>query len=295
MLKKENFTGKNIAFFLILVFAIAVSFWGISALLLAAGAPLAVALAGGLVFDLLALWLGHEAVEVALSEESATGHEMVTYLVVAASMYLNWLHADLAGMSDPLPYVMTLFPLAAGLLFHFFLKRQSKKARREQDRVVNRNPVIGRLTWLRYPGQAFSVWSKSVKSNIDRASTQIPTYDSAEIEKPINVGPAIVGEPIKEKPKATQKVLVPAMNEDSKPATFAEVKAEDPFKQPMGFRAELPEYVKEAKANGSAITKACVDNGIVDAQQIREYAVERIGKDIEIKNIQKYVHKWNSN
>lgn len=253
MFKKSNWTSKNLAFFFILVCAIAVSFWGISALLLTAGAPLAVAVAGGLVFDALALWLGHEAVEVALSEESATGLELVTYLVVAVSMYLNWLHADLAGMTSVLPYVMALFPLAAGILFHFYLKRQSKKARREQGRVVNRNPVLGRMTALRFPIESFKVWSKSVKTNLDRAQSQLPTYDKPE---PIKAN-ASLGQPEKPAKNKIEKTkplpqLAPVMQAEtiSEPLETPVVEVKETI--PFGFAIPKPVFVS-AKTRGQAI------------------------------------------
>jgi hypothetical protein len=236
----KGLTMKNAAFFFILICAIAVSFWGISALLLLAGAHLAIALAGGIVFDALALWLGHEAVEVALSDESATGLEMITYLVVGTSMYLNWLHASMEGMTYPLPYVMALFPLAAGILFHFYLKRQSKKARREQNRMVNRNPVLGKMTAVRFPIKSFKMWSKSVKTNLARAQHELPVY--GEIEQAVIKADATLGQPEKapknkiEKPKPLPQ-LAPAMQSEtiSEPLATPVVEAKEEFK--FGFQA----------------------------------------------------------
>lgn len=243
MFKKENWTMKNAAFFFILVCAIAVSFWGISALLLLAGAHLAIALAGGIVFDALALWLGHEAVEVALSDESATGLEMITYLVVGTSMYLNWLHASMEGMTYPLPYVMALFPLAAGILFHFYLKRQSKKARKEQNRTVNRNPVLGKMTAVRFPIKSFKMWSKSVKTNLARAQHELPVYgeiEQAPIQAKASVGQAEKApKKIVEKPKPLPQ-LAPAMSEDKPETGFAEVTAKESI--PFGFAMPKPEF-----------------------------------------------------
>ena len=286
MFKRSNWTMKNAAFFFILICAIAVSFWGISALLITAGAPLIVALAGGFVFDALALWLGHEAVEVALSDESATGLEMITYLVVGASMYLNWLHAELAGMTSVLPYVMALFPLAAGILFHFYLKRQSKKARKEQDRMVNRNPVIGRLTWLRYPGQAFSVWSKSIESNIKRAATQIPNY---EIEQSVIKADATLGEPEKapknkiENPKPLPQ-LTPAMSleKPTEPLNTPVVEAKEDFK--FGFQA-TPTFTA-TKPRGMAIE--AYKQGFEDHNQIAEWISKELGQPVNPSSVQKY-------
>jgi len=287
MFKRSNWTMKNAAFFFILICAIAVSFWGISALLITAGAPLIVALAGGFVFDALALWLGHEAVEIALSDESATGLEMITYLVVGASMYLNWLHAELAGMTSVLPYVMALFPLAAGILFHFYLKRQSKKARKEQDRMVNRNPVIGRLTWLRYPGQAFSVWSKSIESNIKRAATQIPNYEEIKPE-PIQAK-ATLGEPEKapkNKIESTKQIpqFAPAMLSEtvSEPLATPVVEAKEEFK--FGFQA-TPTFTA-TKPRGMAIE--AYKQGFEDHNQIAEWISKELGQPVNPSSVQKY-------
>lgn len=252
--------------------------------------PFILALVISLMFDVGGLFLGRLSDKYAVNGDKNSFVTWATRGFIVTAVFLNVAHAALLGWGIVGMVLLGSASLIAGILFHVFLHYRSVQAKRKAGTYIESLPTAGFLAMVRYFKPWWAMKSLGLKTRILEATDKITGTPST----PINVGPAIVGEPVKKEIKPTQKILAPAMSDESPKPSFAEVKVEDPFKPPMGFRAEVPDYLNDVKPNASAITKACVENGLTDAYQIQTFAKDIIGKDIQVVNVQKYVSKWSS-
>lgn len=156
-LGKETLAGFGLAIFI----TMALSLWSMSTLLVGFGMPLWMAIGGGLFLDIISLVSAKIASNYAESPYSPMGPKMWTNIFALLSIGINGVH----GLQTFGPVAMITFgafPFGTLIAFHLFLKYQGRKALVEVGRFAMPLPVMGWLSWVLYPKEAFTNLRKTV-------------------------------------------------------------------------------------------------------------------------------------
>lgn len=156
-LGKETLAGFGLAIFI----TMALSLWSMSTLLVGFGMPLWMAIGGGLFLDIISLVSAKIASNYAESPYSPMGPKMWTNIFALLSIGINGVH----GLQTFGPVAMVTFgafPFGTLIAFHLFLKYQGRKALVEVGRFAMPLPVMGWLSWVLYPKEAFTNLRKTV-------------------------------------------------------------------------------------------------------------------------------------
>jgi hypothetical protein len=156
-LGKETLAGFGLA----IAITMALSLWSMSTLLVSFGMPLWMAIGGGLFLDIISLVAAKIASNYAESPYSPMGPKMWTNIFALLSIGINGVH----GLQTFGPVAMVTFgafPFGTLIAFHLFLKYQGRKALVEVGRFAMPLPVMGWLSWVLYPKEAFTNLRKTV-------------------------------------------------------------------------------------------------------------------------------------
>ncbi len=156
-LGKETLAGFGLA----IAITMALSLWSMSTLLVSFGMPLWMAIGGGLFLDIISLVSAKIASNYAESPYSPMGPKMWTNIFALLSIGINGVH----GLQTFGPVAMVTFgafPFGTLIAFHLFLKYQGRKALVEVGRFAMPLPVMGWLSWVLYPKEAFTNLRKTV-------------------------------------------------------------------------------------------------------------------------------------
>jgi hypothetical protein len=161
-------------FAIVLVVALAISWWSLFSLaidfyhipkILAAGISIA--------FDGAALFVADLSAKYARSEDSAFGPRMATYAFVAASVYLNVMHASLLFYGIPGMVLFGAPPIIAGILFELYLKYIHRMELRQRGRVAKSMPIFGKLSWMVFPWKTTKGFKKVVLFRLNEVVTSV--------------------------------------------------------------------------------------------------------------------------
>jgi hypothetical protein len=143
------------------VITLAMSLWSIATLLMSFGVPQLLAVVGGLAFDLPALAAAKVASNYAESPYSPMGPKMCTNFFALLSAGINGVHG-LQAFGPVGMVAFGAFPIITLIIFHMFLKYQGRKALVAVGRFAMPLPVMGWLSWVLYPKEAFTNLRKTV-------------------------------------------------------------------------------------------------------------------------------------
>ena len=240
-----------------------------------------------LAFDIGAIFLALITVSAALKGENATMAKLATLAFIGTSLYINVVHADVSGYGTVGMIMFGAAPAIVFIAFEVYLRHMLKRELRVQGLIPDRMPKVGALTWVRHPKPAFSLASKALMLRLVKEDVILNSKnESYENREAINVGPATVAKPSKnkiEKPKPLPQ-LAPAMQSEtiSEPLATPVVEVKEEFK--FGFQA-TPTFTA-TKPRGMAIE--AYKQGFEDHNQIAEWISKELGQPVNPSSVQKY-------
>lgn len=185
----EAGTDKAISAVLILVMgaALTVGTWSIYTLLTDLfGAPRLVAAFGALMFDGAALFFALLSHRYATSPDSGIAPRLAMVVMVTASAWINWRHADMEHWGRVGSILLAGAPVTAELTFELWRRWKDREARRAQGRTPKALPVLGLIAWVRYPGRSWRVASGAILSTLEQIenATAAGQLDVARADQP---------------------------------------------------------------------------------------------------------------
>lgn len=280
--------------------------------------PLWLAVLVSLAFDVGALFLGLVAVEYAKTNDSGFLAEAGTFLFVLTSIYINVSHADIASYGLPGMIMFGSAPVIAGITLKVYLHFVTRQARRESGRLVQRLPVTGKLTWLIYPKQSFSLLKVSMRQRLMSAAdvVQLPedkhnlfsgnktTHETAiKAQATLPDMPSKAPESLSEASDKKSKAL--SSTGDKKPSLIDKTSdMSDDMHKAMSARTEtdideivysgdivsLPAWLPyEPTMSVSKIADKCVENGETSIANVLQYATHIKGTPANYSTVQRAV------
>jgi hypothetical protein len=295
------------AFFVISVLiALAMSWYSMTDLATAYyQVPLWLAVLISLAFDVGALFLGLVSVEYAKTNDSGFLAEAGTFLFVLASIYINVSHAQVAAYGLPGMIMFGSAPVIAGIALKVYLNFITRQARHESGRIVQRVPVAGKLTWLIYPKQSFSLLKVAMRHRLmSAADTLSLTEDKHGLfeRKTIEQAPIKAQASLPDMPSKAPESL-PETSDNSRkalPRTPENVLQTIPHRSEADIdeivhsveSVSLPAWLPdEPTMSVTKIAKKCVENGETSIPKVLQYATQIKGSPVNYSTVQKAVHR----
>jgi hypothetical protein len=265
--------------------------------------PLALAVLISLAFDVGALFLGLVSVEYAKTNDSGILAESGTFLFVLASIYINVSHAQIASYGLPGMIMFGSAPVIAGIALKVYLNFITRQARRESGRIVERLPVAGKLTWVIYPKQSFSLLKVAMRQRLMSAADMVQLPEDRHhlfYNKAIDKAPVKAQAELQDMPSKAPESLPEALDYSSKalPQTADNV----PDLMPARTEADIDEIVhsadivslpawlpREPTMSISKIADKCVENGETSIANVLQYATDIKGRSVNYATVQKAV------
>uniref|UniRef100_A0AAU2A7A2 DUF2637 domain-containing protein n=1 Tax=Streptomyces sp. NBC_00093 TaxID=2975649 RepID=A0AAU2A7A2_9ACTN len=169
------------AFGLVLIVALALSWWSLSTLAIESyGVPEFLAYGISVAFDGAALVCADLASKYARSPDSGAGPRLATYGLIASSVFLNVSHAQMRGYGAAGQVLFGAPPVIAGVLFELALKWEHRQSLRARGRVAEAMPVFGKLSWLVFPLMTWKGFRRVLRGRLeDNVSRAVPTQETA--------------------------------------------------------------------------------------------------------------------
>lgn len=172
-------------------------------------------------------------------------------------------------------------PIIAGIMLKAYLSFLTRQARKESGRVVERLPVAGHLTWLRYPKQSFKLVSVAMQNRLIKAADRVdmPEDKYGIFSKPVGHTQIIVETP-------TDTVLGHVQDKDNSPQQLSEKpKTKQLTSQD---KVSLPVWLPhEPTMSLATLVRTCMDNGVLDIETIYRYAKDIKGQDVNKMSLSK--------
>lgn len=265
--------------------------------------PLWLSVLISLSFDVGALYLGLMSVEYAKTNDSGFLAEAGTFVLVFISIYINVSHADIASYGIPGMVMFGSAPVIAGIALKVYLNFITRKARRESGRLVERVPVTGKLTWLIYPKQSFSLLKVAMRHRLMSAADTVnlsPDKHNLFETKTLEQASIKAQASLPDMPSKAPENLPEASDNSRKalPRTPENVSQTNPQRSEADIeeivhsveRVSLPAWLPdEPTMSVSKIAKKCVENGETNIGTVLRYATDIKGSPVNYSTVQKAV------
>ncbi|MFF7555527.1 DUF2637 domain-containing protein [Streptomyces olivaceus] len=261
-MKTLSKTSKT-AFGLVLLVALALSWWSLSTLAISYGVPEYLAWGISLAFDGAALVTADLASKYARSPDSGAGPRLMTYALIAVSVFLNVSHAQMLGYGLAGQVLFGAPPVIAGVLFELGLKWEHRQSLRERGRVAEAMPVFGKLSWLMFPRKTLKAFRLVLVSRLEETVRRsVPTQ-----ELPDDTDQDTPSEPLRQ-PETASQDLEDMATAKSLEKTFPEVTEDMSIAKLVALfhdsgvtdREALREKVSAVK--GTEITKGTINKSL---------------------------------
>ena len=180
-----------------LVPGLAISGWSLFGYLRSAGAPIWLALGASASVDGLGLFAAVKAHEFAAANRPAKFARLLTWVMVAGSVLINWEHATTAGWNLGLHVLISLPAAAAAAAFELIMQETQAIVREttEPRKRTRRSIKIDADIWFHHP---FAVWGARRRESMDRLRTALSagsTAVAADMSAPDNVPDSALSAP----------------------------------------------------------------------------------------------------
>jgi hypothetical protein len=183
---------SRLAYTVVLIVALTISWWSLYALARHYAVPPWLAVGASTVFDGGALVLGDLSHRYAQSPDSGLASRLGMFALVAGSVYLNAEHAILMGYGTPAKVMFAAPAAVAGLLFELERGWTNRAARRRYGRVAEALSPVERLAWVPVVGAPFAALGTlrfEVRSRLDARRRDIRDRYAAAAVPPAGDAP----------------------------------------------------------------------------------------------------------
>jgi Protein of unknown function (DUF2637) len=132
--------------------------------------------------DVAAMLCGTLALRSVVSNDSAAGPRLLTFLLVTGSAAANYWHADHLGKDGNTPAAMYFggMSILSWWLWDVVLRQIRRSMLREMGAVERPLPRFRLIRWLRYPKETFAAWSESVRYGLSTPDEALGRIRAAE-------------------------------------------------------------------------------------------------------------------
>jgi hypothetical protein len=256
------------------------------------GLPQLLSIGVSLAFDGAAILSAMFAIEYAKTADSGVLAELGTFLFIGTSVYITVQHAVLENYGVVGMVMFGAAPIIVGFIFKLYLNFLTRQARKDAGRIVERLPVAGKLTWMRYPRQSFRLVSVAMQTRLVNAASRL---DMPEDKYKIFGAADRTLQATVETPQDIAETLL--VNKG--------VLVQDTFRTPQqlsetvgtkqltsGDNMSLPVWLpNEPLMSVSTLVSTCVDNGVRDFGTILGYARDIKGQSINEQTVRKSLYR----
>lgn len=232
--------------------------------------PTILSMAVSLAFDGAAILSASLSIKYARTGDSGLLTELATFLFVGTSVYITVQHAVLENYGIVGMVMFGAAPIIVGIILKLYLNFLTRKARREAGRIVDRLPVAGTLTWMRYPRQSFKLVSVAMQNRLIKAADKVEMIDDKyslfetpqkDTQAPIKAVLEVVPDTINKPQQLTDKV-------ETKQLTSPDI-------------VSLPVWLPhEPTMSLGKLVRTCLDNGVFDLETMFKYAKDIKGQEV---------------
>jgi hypothetical protein len=160
---------------LVLLPGLGISAWSFYGYAREALAPMLLAASASAAIDGIGLFAAYFAARFTNRGQSARFPRLVTYLMIAASVYVNWEHASSQHWSTGLHVLVSAPAVASAFAFEILMLelRVNERAKREQRRRSRMSAKVDADLWLHHP---FAVWGARRWESRDRLAELFPGH-----------------------------------------------------------------------------------------------------------------------
>lgn len=168
----ETAIGK-LGWLIVVVAALALSFWSLFYVARHYGLPLPLATIVSCCFDGAAIVCADLALKYARSYgDSGLAPRIAVFVLAGASAYLNSQHAVLAHDPKAAVILYASPPIIAVMLFELHSRYERRNALRKTGRVAKTLPVFGRWSWILFPIRSYKMMRGIVKRRLNQFDEQ---------------------------------------------------------------------------------------------------------------------------
>jgi len=238
------------------------------------GLPQILSMGVSLAFDGAAILSALLSIKYAKTGDSGLMTELATFVFVATSVYITVQHAILEDYGIVGMVMFGAAPIIAGIILKLYLNFLTRQARKEAGRIVERLPVAGTLTWLRYPSQSFKLMSVAMQNRLIKAADRVEMPEDR-----YGIFTATVGQPETIVKTRADIVLAPVTDKTKTPQQLSETPETKQLTSPD--KVSLPVWLPaEPTMTLGKLVRTCMDNGVLDLETIFRYAKDIKGQDV---------------
>lgn len=256
------------------------------------GLPQLLSIGVSLAFDGAAVLSALFAIEYAKTADSGVLAELGTFLFIGTSVYITVQHAVLENYGLVGMVMFGAAPIIVGFIFKLYLNFLTRQARREAGRIVERLPVAGKLTWLRYPKQSFRLLSVAMQTRLVNAADRLDMpMDRHGI---LGTAPVTLQATVETPVKDTETLLVDkgVLVQDTSNEAQQITETVETKQLTSGDNLSLPVWLpNEPLMSVSNLVSICVDNGVRDFGTILGYARDIKGHGINEQTVRKSLYR----
>lgn len=149
--------GTKLAGLAVLIPGLAISAWSLYGYLRNAGAPIWLSVGASASIDGLGLFAAAKAHSFAAAGHPSRFARLITYAMVAASIYVNWAHADTAGWAMGI-HVLVAIPAAAAAAGFEIIMQETRTDYRERSDPRKRTRRLAKIDPILYLRHPIEVW-----------------------------------------------------------------------------------------------------------------------------------------
>jgi hypothetical protein len=243
--------------------------------------PVLLAAGVSLAFDGGAIFLAMLSIEYAKTADSGVLAELGTFLFIGTSVYIVVQHAVLANYGTVGQVMFGAAPVIVAIIFKAYLNFLTRKARKDAGRVVERLPVAGKLTWLRYPRQSFRLLSIGMQTRLIKAADRLdmPQDKYGILQDKRTPIQGHVGHPVEDTETSEKDKCPDPRTEIKTPQISSETLVHHQLttRDNLSLPVWLP---SEPQMSLGTLVRTCLDNGVLDLETMFKYAKDIKGQEV---------------
>lgn len=250
---------KYVGFGAVLVTALAISWWSMATMAMNDfGLPNWLAYAVSTAYDGAALFVAVIAMEYSKTEDSGFMARVTTAGFIGLSAWLNLQHAQMMDLNAAGQVFYAAPAISAGLLFEVMLRFENRQQLRNSGRIAKALPAYGRLTWLRFPKDAFRNVSRVLRHRMNVQTDKELGMQTTSSDVSVD--------------KTDENLVVSA------PQT----------KRKTAKKSDIPEWMpSDPTMSVNKLSKVCYDNGVKDIDAVLKLANKVKNVEVSRSSVQK--------
>lgn len=236
--------------------------------------PTILSMGVSLAFDGAAILSASLSIKYARTADSGLMTELATFAFIATSVYITVQHAVLADYGVVGMVMFGAAPVIVGIILKLYLNFLTRQARKDAGRIVERLPVAGTLTWLRYPKESFRLMSVAMQNRLIKAADRVEMPEDRH-----GIFQATVGQPQTVAKTSVKPVLASVRPAKKAPQQLPEVSQTKQLTSPD--TVSLPVWLPhEPTMSLGKLVRTCLDNGVFDLETMFRYAKDIKGHEV---------------